>query len=535
MSAIKYDLEQNDWAEDINGNSVYILDAESGAKGYYCPGCNNEMQAVRTKIEGRKSYFRHHVTDIVIERECTFSNETYRHKISKEVLQRLKHIKLPKVIIGPFDRKSELPHYILDNEKFILAKTVRNEVSFYEDEDGNISWSQQQQHNKDLLVRADSAFFDLDDQPILLIEFNATHKVDPEKLAKLRYLGIDAIEVKVPKGDKEQIEQNLKVSKNIRWLFNNLEAKTEYELFHSTTEQIVPSTDLNQGRIPEETFSCRSAELGNLIRSINKTLQSKSYTDEEERIGRDLQRVKRNAAETEREWIQLQEAIDKLFKEPGKHLSDRESALRNEQRDLEERYNTKKSEITEEERRIEQEIYEREWVERRAKDDFEGIKERLAIDIEYEGIEIDRIEREKRNLSEGISKKIDQDKEGIESQVNAIEARILEVKREQELIREIDKKSEFDFEETRRRIESNVVERKNQAGRDHRDLQRRVTESVQKGYRIGEFSMSKRMAGLFEAGRILGTFEERRDALERIRRAWDSLRSGAYKNWYKKR
>ncbi|WP_373942607.1 hypothetical protein OEG92_05220 [Polaribacter sejongensis] len=56
--------EQNEFAENVKGEVIYILDAESGRKGYFCIGCKTQMQAVRTKIKGRKSYFRHDATDV---------------------------------------------------------------------------------------------------------------------------------------------------------------------------------------------------------------------------------------------------------------------------------------------------------------------------------------------------------------------------------------------------------------------------------------------------------------------------------------
>ena len=72
--------EQNEFAENVKEEVIYILDAESGRKGYFCIGCKTQMQAVRTKIKGRKSYFRHDATDVKKnQRQCTFSNENYRH------------------------------------------------------------------------------------------------------------------------------------------------------------------------------------------------------------------------------------------------------------------------------------------------------------------------------------------------------------------------------------------------------------------------------------------------------------------------
>ena len=72
----------------------------------------------------------------------------------------------------------------------IFAHTVRNEVQFYEDENGEIHFGRdidfEKDSNKYLLIRPDVAFFDTNDKPILLIEIAVTHKIDPDKLPKIR-------------------------------------------------------------------------------------------------------------------------------------------------------------------------------------------------------------------------------------------------------------------------------------------------------------------------------------------------------------
>jgi hypothetical protein len=48
---------ENDWANDVKDNPIHISQAESGLKGYYCMGCNKEMQAVKMKNPKHQSYF----------------------------------------------------------------------------------------------------------------------------------------------------------------------------------------------------------------------------------------------------------------------------------------------------------------------------------------------------------------------------------------------------------------------------------------------------------------------------------------------
>ena len=56
--------DQNEYAKNIKGEIKFILDVESGRKGYWCLGCHEEMQAVRFTIAHYKSYFRHDAKDV---------------------------------------------------------------------------------------------------------------------------------------------------------------------------------------------------------------------------------------------------------------------------------------------------------------------------------------------------------------------------------------------------------------------------------------------------------------------------------------
>lgn len=72
----------NDWAKDIKGDVIHISAAKSGAQGYYCLGCDKEMQAVKKKNINHKSYFRHHVVDVDTSTiECVKASREYREKI----------------------------------------------------------------------------------------------------------------------------------------------------------------------------------------------------------------------------------------------------------------------------------------------------------------------------------------------------------------------------------------------------------------------------------------------------------------------
>lgn len=181
-----------------DGQEVEIIDAESG-RGYTCIGCGKEMQAVRFSDPNHLSYFRHHPDGVKKGRECTWSDETYRHKIAKEILVRLRKIKVPAV--KKFPASGDGQAMIIRKRRYVSAHHVDSEVYFFHDKQGIL---QHQKHVPtselcDNIVKPDVVFFDKAMNPVLFIELVATHKVNEDKRIKLKALEIDTIQVSVPK------------------------------------------------------------------------------------------------------------------------------------------------------------------------------------------------------------------------------------------------------------------------------------------------------------------------------------------------
>src|SRR5688572_18228971 len=88
---------RSSFAHDADGKEITIRQAQSGRRGYYCPDCKKMMEAVKPLQQKPRPYFRHIATNITLEPHCTYSDETYRHKIAKEVLVRTKSIRVPRV------------------------------------------------------------------------------------------------------------------------------------------------------------------------------------------------------------------------------------------------------------------------------------------------------------------------------------------------------------------------------------------------------------------------------------------------------
>src|SRR5438045_3081408 len=93
----------NKFAHDVKGELIYIMDAASGRRGYFCRGCKQEMQAVWAQKELRESYFRHDAKDLELNQKCTYANETARHSLAKQILQRIRKIKVPPLYVSPSD------------------------------------------------------------------------------------------------------------------------------------------------------------------------------------------------------------------------------------------------------------------------------------------------------------------------------------------------------------------------------------------------------------------------------------------------
>lgn len=123
-------------ALNSEGGEIHILDAERGRKGYYCTGCKKEAEAVKPKLGNIQAYFRHAATDVLVEQsECTWSSETYRHRIAKDVLQRIKYIKVPRLLNFPpkgSDGDPDCPDRLktwFRQENFYLITQQRSQLS----------------------------------------------------------------------------------------------------------------------------------------------------------------------------------------------------------------------------------------------------------------------------------------------------------------------------------------------------------------------------------------------------------------------
>src|SRR5689334_24940735 len=89
---------RSSFAHDAEGKEVTIQLATSGRRGYFCPDCHKPMEAVKPLLKKPRPYFRHAASNILRDDQpCTYSDESYRHRVAKEILVALKRIMVPRV------------------------------------------------------------------------------------------------------------------------------------------------------------------------------------------------------------------------------------------------------------------------------------------------------------------------------------------------------------------------------------------------------------------------------------------------------
>lgn len=422
----------------IEADIVHISEvpsSESGrGAGYYCLGCKRQMQAVKP-IQVLE-YFRHDPKMNKGKQKCTYSDEKYRHKLAKDILQGLKKVKVPRIYkFSPTDKKGKA--LLIRDSEYIKAHTVLNDHYVFENSLGNIQIEHrvEKPETKGLIVKPDVTFLDGNGKPILLIEIVATHKPEFEKLVKFKRLGIDAIQISIPKDSPENIEQTFHTTKRTKWIYNGEEENADYiQLSESHGDGILEIDDL-QRKFFEENFKCRSFQIKELIRGVEIILGTEFYSRLEGDFRSEIRRVEKNS-ERNRERL---EGLRKTHSEAGtSEHKERRELLSKEQRDfrtliegLEERYIAKRRELESEERRVNAEISEIEFAFQslesrgdnisRTIEDERGIIEGIRTDSERTRQQIERLSDEHREIEQRIRERIATDETSIMGEYNRIQ------------------------------------------------------------------------------------------------------------------
>ena len=362
-----------DWAlREKDQKQIHIteLSAEDkGKKGYRCLGtnCGNQLIAVPIRKNTKyKPYFRHAPVNIKKgEKGCTFSNREYREALASSILTRLKKIKVPPIYkVNPQNCDE---YKLIEESKYINASSVKSQVTFFEDKEGNIHWGKHPEiKNKFLIRRPDVVFFNKNGYPILLIELVITHKLDDDKIADLYRLGIDTIQVIVPRTSEEEIEKNFHSIKNTKWVYNEKEATANYiHIFGGNNQRILEPNEL-QNRLFKESYRCRIFRIRDLIRAIGKCLESEQYGNIEYHLNSEISRVERNTESAQQRLGALEEQNSTEAYSRNRSIEDE---IRKNQDEFQQNFESEEKELRGEIERAEDRLGEMEESNRRAAHD----------------------------------------------------------------------------------------------------------------------------------------------------------------------
>lgn len=517
--------EQNEYAENIKGEVVFILDAESGRQGYFCIGCKNQMQAVKAKIIGRKSYFRHEATDIKnTQRECTFSNETYRHSLAKSILERIKIIKVPILYKYPPNNSSGLAYKLKDSE-YIEAKYTKSELTFYEDDNGIIKYGKNNTDDiKNLLIKPDVTFFNAQNKPILFIEIVATHKLDQEKLAKIKRLGVNTVQIVIPKASEENIEKSFHQTKNIKWVYNYEEERTDYIQLSNKNSEGISQIDELQRQFFEETLECRQSQIRNLIRGLTKCLESEQYREIEQNFRAEISRTENNTSQAEYEFNSyrngIRENIYRKFEQQFEQFESQKEVIGSQEIQFENYFEREKSDIKESEIDLETRYLKKAGELRELQSRIEGLMREETGRLQSENTLGEQLESKIKDTDNRIGR-IREFKEKLPGEFSTQE------KEEQSRYRRIKQKLEAEESELPKLLEDDEEKLRGEFDKSSR----RIIDQIKNGDFRTDSELSIRIKKLFDARRILNDWDEARRTLERNRKAMECFRKGTFKNW----
>ena len=250
MEKLLYALQDN--------QLVSINDVPSGQNcNCICPACKQPLVAKKGNI--RIHHFAHARNS-----DCKYGYETSSHLLAKEIISNATYITLPIVTFGSYNTMQ-----ILESRQ-VKIKDVKCELFLLD----NIK--------PDIIIDTEEGK--------IIIEIYVTHKVDDNKLKKIRNLGIDSIEIDLSK-QKELVDKSLLTNillednplKN--WIFNKKQesVKEDFILKKSMLEKCIyqwknkPSwayciseCEYFLDNIDDEGFYCKQA------RAIKEGLQNRS-------------------------------------------------------------------------------------------------------------------------------------------------------------------------------------------------------------------------------------------------------------------
>jgi len=517
---MRYPIEdQNEYAKNSKGEIKFILEVERGTKGFSCLGCQESMHPVRRTVEHYRSYFRHEAKDVSIERKCTFSSEKARRILAMDILGRTKRIKVPNLYKYSPDGQSKV---LIKEADYIEATSVKGDITFYNDEAGLLKWGKSPNIEESaVLLQPDITFFDILQNPILLIQFVEKYKITEEKRLKIRELGIDVVQIIIPRDSPENIAKSLEITQHTKWMYNHIEQNTDYaQLQHRNREGISAADAIEMGFF-RETLACRESQISNLVRKIKRYLESEHYRLVEEQLRAELFRIEQD---TERDRTELERLRSKHGENVEKRLAGEiaeiaegektfnisfgatEGEVRKAEEALGVRYSDETKRIGERRREVENLIREYDDVKRAA---FHLNLEQKAVD--------DQI----RTADQRISR-ILEDRESIPGTFEQLEA--AEQSRAQGERKRIEEEEGF--------LPSTTEDRRRELAAGFESDRERTIKRIKDRDCSGDSELSTGIKRILNHGGLLSDWNERQAAYKRNRTAYDCLINRTYKKWF---
>lgn len=517
----------------------HVSEVESGRKGYLCIACKRELVA-HHGFTGRKKHFKHYADNKTNTVKCTFKNETYRHKIAKEILQRLKQIKTPILFKYPPKNVNGNP-YLLKSAETIHAHSVDNELQFYQNENGKICWGKninfKINNEKHFLFQPDVAFFNEKNEPILLIELVATHKITDKKLIDIQCLGINAIQIRIPKESAEEIEKTLTSTSNSKWLYNYEQEREPYNpISIGTAEAIFPIDEFERKRLNAiESFSCKSSRINTLIRAVRNFVDSEQFGIAKRKIEDEIGRIESNcegeATEIGRIQSELRKGIEGYFEPENRGIE-----LRRKQIEVDNYSEQEKFRLSNRDNRIEIERIESEY---RKLEKRYNIKNE-SLRIEQVGINKEEGEFKPNTLSEIAKFEGKMAEVGILEQ--SIEDRIEEIRRDYSRVEGNHRaeKIELDLQIT------SIENRRGTISEEFRKREKNLRSELNEKYEVqfrnavyaienkivrGDSELNRRIKKIIDGRDLLSDFWNEKLELSNIKKAEEYFESEVYKSW----
>ena len=524
-----------DWCVDENGNELKIENVQKGKHQYYCGDCRCRM--IARKGEVRADHFAHDATDVVRYGNCEATYMTYAHKVASDILQRLKYVKVPAIRKYP-PSGVEGKAMILQNSENIMAHRVENEMQFYEDSNGKMSWGKRIDFTEDktkyFLIKPDTSFFNSNDKPILLIEIHVTHEVKEDKIIKIQHLGIDTIEIKIARYlNSEEIEKVITSASNTLWIFNHERESTKYIPAKGTPEQSGSPINEFERRISEsgESFKCRKSQINNVIRGIRKYMESSEFGVQEGSLDLETEQFEQEKEEFDTRFNRLQnQAEEELrieFEERRRAIDSRRAEINKRIRELAdnkenlvERYNRKKRDIanfqTEYRAECQSEI-----------EQLEGkIEEHKIYDESYDGV-VRNFESEEKRIGEETIRI----KESYFRESSDREGKLRPMRREKERLDSEESCLPGEYEKIERELRAEFEGLEKSERKQYTEIFGGAIDSIRNRNTTKIPKFKQHFEGFFTAEGFFADFINEEKQYERLRKAKQHFDAKSYKDW----